>query len=61
MHIPHYTIMDFAAGVYDVIYTRKIIFLVHITSYTHAEKLTNVLLYNQFYSTSCLFVCLFVL
>ena len=55
----HYTIMDFSAGVHDVICTRKInidrggsrgqyyFFLVHITSCTPAEKAINVLLYNQ--------------
>ena len=54
-----YTIMDFSAGVHDVICTRKInidrggsrgqyyFFLVHITSCTPAEKAINVLLYNQ--------------
>ena len=55
----YYTIMDFSAGVHDVICTRKInidrggsrgqyyFFLVHITSCTPAEKAINVLLYNQ--------------
>ena len=50
--------MDFSAGVHDVICTRKlilteavaeanIIFLVHITSCTPAEKAINVLLYDR--------------
>ena len=58
-YVEYYTIMDFSAGVHDVICTRKIhidrggsrgqycFFLVHITSYTPAEKAINVLLYNQ--------------
>ena len=59
IYLLHYTIMDFSAGVHDVICTRKInidrggsrgqyyFFLVHITSCTPAEKSINVLLYNQ--------------
>ena len=60
MNFPHYTIMDLAAGEYDLICTRKFIFLVHITSCSQAEKFTTALLYNQFYSDKlsiCLFIC----
>ena len=53
----YYTIMDFSAGVYDAVCTRKnnidrggsrgqYFFLLHFTSFTPAEKTINVLLYN---------------
>ena len=59
VYVSYYTIMDFSAGVHDVICTRKInidrggsrgqynFFLVHITLCIPAEKTINVLLYNQ--------------
>ena len=55
----YYTIVDFSAGVHDVIYTRKnnidrggsrgqyYYFQVYITSCTPAENAINVLLYNR--------------